>query len=69
MTWQTVLAAWAIGAVGAFPAAYETMARPEDEGVLPWWWAIGCAVLAAALWPVAWVALVVFAVRQAAERI
>ena len=67
MTWQTVLAGWAVGALGAFPAAYETMARPEREGELPWWLAIGCAALAAALWPVAWLALLGFAARRAGQ--
>lgn len=63
MTGHMILAAWAVGAFAAFPAAYETMARTEEEGSLSTWAAIGTAVVAAALWPAAWIFLLAFALR------
>jgi hypothetical protein len=68
--WQTLLAVWGIGAVGAFPVSYQfSEARLSVDDLntieLPLHWKLPWVILCAALWPVAWVMLILYAIRKA----
>jgi len=69
MTWQLILAGWAVGAFAAFPSLLEFMDLPVDgfEPPSPWV-VILTAVVAAVLWPVAWLALIVSTIRDGGDR-
>ena len=66
--WQIALAAWAAGAVGTFPCAFEFHARPEEEGQLSEPHAAVLASVSAVGWPIAWLALMAYFASKAVRR-
>lgn len=62
--WQLSLVIWGIGAVAAFPLAVEFNDGLSEDDVPGWLNFLLCLGLAA-IWPLAWLQLVIWAVRKA----
>lgn len=67
--WQIILLAWAVGAFAAFPSIFEFYNELDenDPERLPRWTNAAIAVLAAALWPLAWLLLIAHTAMRAAR--
>jgi hypothetical protein len=68
--WQSALAIWAVGAFAAYPSVYEFNDSIHDgqREPLPALVVLILSLVAAALWPAAWMSLIRFALRKAAGR-
>jgi hypothetical protein len=68
--WQIALAAWGLGAFATFPLAFEfcQLVGKEDRQPLPGPWAVVACALMAAVWPIAWLTLLIYAAARLAVR-